>query len=200
MTGIRSVAAVAVALVGLAVVAQNPPKGDAPAAPPAKEVKPVVNPLLKAEVGEWLEYVVRTESVGRSTEVKAKQTVIEKSAMYITLQTTGGLGTGDQRIPLHESYEPYRPLGSKDAMVTKLAEGDEKITVGGKSYECHWVKVRVVAKLPAPTDATTTVWTCPTVPVTGVVKLESQSAGGSAKKGIVSRLTMELVGTGKQGP
>lgn len=196
-------AALLVALTTLAQVPQAPPSGGAPAkaaAPAAAPKAPpaVANVLKDAEVGEWLEYAVRTDATPQAAEMKARQTVTAKDAHWVTLKTTGDLGTHDLKISLGMPYLPYMPVGETDATSTKLKEGKETITVRGKPYACSWVQVKVLATKPTPTDCVTKVWTCKDVPVTGVVKLESLSSATVKGKTVTSKLTMELVGSGKQ--
>jgi hypothetical protein len=176
----------------------SPPKAAAPAAGP-KAPPPVKNVLDDAAVGEWLEYAVRTDAAPKAAEMKARQTVTAKDAHWVTLKTTGDLGTHDLKISLQMPYQPYMPVGETDATATRLKEGRETLTIRGKTYVCQWIQVKVQATKPSPTDCVTKVWTSKDVPVTGVVKLESESSATVKGKTVTSKLTMELIGSGKQG-
>jgi hypothetical protein len=196
-------AALMVALSALAQDAQKAPGPAgappevAPSVPAPKPAPPVKNVLNDAVIGEWLEYAIRTENAPKATEMKARQTVTAKDAHWITLRTTGDLGTHDLKIALQMPYQPYMPVGETDATSTKLKEGKETLTVRGKTYACQWIQVKVQGTKPTPTDCVTKVWTCKDVPVTGVVKLESESFATVKGKTVTSRLTMELIGSGK---
>ena len=151
-------------------------------------------------MGEWLEYAVRTDAAPQAAEMKARQTVTAKDAHWVTLETTGDLGTHELKISLQKPYEPYMPVGETDATSTKLKEGKETLTVQGKAYACKWVQVKVLATKPTATDCVTKVWTSKDVPVTGVVRLESLSSATAKGKTVTTKLTMELTGSGKQAP
>lgn len=97
---------------------------------------------------------------------------------------------------LNKPYEPYTQ-GFSDAVVTPLGEGNETITVGGKSYSCRWAKVKVVATKPAPIASTTKVWSSKSVPVTGLVKMESESVMTIGGNTMNTTMTMQLTGSGK---
>ncbi len=159
------------------------------------------NPLKNAHVGDWVEFATHTGAMGQQMEMKTKQTVVAKDATSITLRTeTTMMGhtmpPQDVKIPLNRSYEPYA-AGLTDAKVTPLGEGNETLKVGGKSYACHWVKVKVAATKPQPMEGTTKVWTCPDVPVTGVVKMETESTMTVGGKSMPTQMTMELIGSGR---
>jgi hypothetical protein len=195
-------------LVALSAFAQDsqktPPSAAAPPtvaapAPGPKAAPPVTNVLSNSAVGDWLEYAVRTDAAPQAAEMKARQTVTAKDAQWVTLKTTGDLGTHEIKISLQKPYEPYMPVGETDATSTKLKEGKETLTIRGKTYTCKWVQVKVLATKPTPTDCVTKVWTCKDVPVTGVVKLESLSSATAKGKTVTTKLTMELVASGKQG-
>jgi len=159
------------------------------------------NPLKNAKVGEWIEFVTHTEAMGTKMEMQMKQTVVAKDATSITLRTESTMnGTKmppqDTKIMLDQPYEPYTK-GFSDAVVTPLGEGTETITVGGKAYACHWAKVKVVATKPTAVDATTKVWTCKDVPVSGMVRMETESAMKAGTQIMNTKMTMEMTGSGR---
>jgi len=160
------------------------------------------NPLKNSKVGDFIEYKMTTESMGTKMEMKMKQTVIAKDAVSVTLRNeTTAMGqkmpAQDTKIMLDQPYEPYK-AGMTDAKVTNLGEGNETITVGGKSYACHWAKVKVVSTKPTPVTGVTTVWSCPDVPVNGVVKMVTDSTMSMNGKDMKTSMTMELVAAGKK--
>jgi hypothetical protein len=189
----------------------------APAETPKKESsvdsgimpKAAANPFKNANVGDWMEYAMTAEMTGSAgggmkmpkMESTVKQTVTAKDDTSITLRIeTSMMGTPmsrEQKIPLDKPFEPYL-MGLKDATATPLGEGDETINVGRKPYACHWVKVKVVATKPVPSESTTKAWTCKDVPMSGLVKMESDSTINMEGQTMVNKMTMELTGSGKK--
>lgn len=158
------------------------------------------NPLKNAKVGQWIEYVMRTEAMGQKMEMQTKQSVVAKDDTSVTLrmETTmmGQKMPGqDMKIPLDKPYEPYaQNQDLADAKVTPLGDGQETITLGGKSYDCRWVKVKVVASKPQAVEVTSKVWSCTKVPVTGVVRMETQSVMTMEGQAMTTSMAMELTG------
>ncbi|MEJ2366990.1 MAG: hypothetical protein P8Z49_01225 [Acidobacteriota bacterium] len=162
--------------------------------------EPQGNALKNAKVGQWVEYSTHNQIMGRTMEMKTKQTIVAKDATSVTMRvetTMMGRAMPPQtvKIQLDKTYQPYTE-GMTNAKVTKLGEGDESLTVGGKSYPCHWVKVKVSATKPHAMEAVTKVWTCKTVPVTGMVKMESDSTMKMEGHSVPNKLTMVLTGSG----
>lgn len=174
-----------------------------------KQVKKVVdkaksatvdNPLKNAKVGQYIKFKMTTETMGTKTQMEMKQTVIAKDDISVTLRTeTTAMGMKmppqDSKILLNQPYEPYKQ-GFSDAVVTPLGEGNEQITVGGKTYNCHWAKVKVTASKPTAVDSITTVWSSPDVPVNGMVKMVTDSTTKMGQNAMVTKMTMELVEAG----
>lgn len=159
------------------------------------------NPLKNAKVGEWIEYTMRTEAMGQKMEMQMKQSVAAKDATSVTLRVeTTMMGQKmpgqDVKVPLDKPYEPYTQ-GLTGATVTQLGEGNETITVGGKSYACHWTKVKVVATQPQAAENTAKVWTCKDVPVNGLVRMESEGTVTVQGQAMTTKTSMELKGVGK---
>lgn len=160
------------------------------------------NPLKNAKVGDFLEFKTVTEAMGTKTETQTKQTVVAKDDVSITLRTEISMmgmkvPPQESKIMLNQPYEPYK-AGNTDAVVTPLGEGDETITAGGKSYACHWAKVKVVVSKPSPITSTTTVWSSKEIPVTGVAKMITDSSMEVQGKTMDSRMVMELISAGQQ--
>jgi len=160
------------------------------------------NPLKNAKVGEYVEYKTTTDAAGNKTETKMKQTVIAKDDVSVTLRTVMTMNgkempPQDTKIMLNQPYEPYK-AGYTDAVVTPMGEGNETIMIGGKSYACHWVKVKVVATKPVAVTMTSTVWSCKDVPVHGMVKMTMDMTMKMGAKDMTSKTTSELLGAGKK--
>lgn len=174
-----------------------------------KQVKKVVdkaksatvdNPLKNAKVGQYIKFKMTTEAMGTKTQMEMKQTVIAKDDISVTLRTeTTAMGMKmppqDSKIMLNQPYEPYKQ-GITDAVVTPLGEGNEQISVGGKTYNCHWAKVKVTASKPTAVDSITTVWSSPDVPVNGMVKMVTDATTKMGQNAMATKMTMELVEAG----
>ena len=161
----------------------------------------VDNPLKNAKVGEWVSFVTHTEAMGQKTEMQMKQTVVAKDETSVTLKTETTMnGTKmppqETKIPLNQPYEPYKTPNS-DAVVTPLGTGTETLTVGGKPYACTWTNVKVVMTKPAAMESTTKMWISKDVPVSGMVKMESDSVMKAGTQTMNTKMTMELTGSGK---
>ena len=165
------------------------------------QIRAADNPYKSAKVGEWIEYVTTTETMGSKHDMKTKQTVVAKDDVSITLRIVASMmgkemPPQDTKIMLNESYDPYKQ-GYVDAKVTILGEGDETITVDGKSYKCHWAKVKVVATKPMAIESTMKSWSSKDVPLAGMVKMESESVMTMNGTAMNSKMTMKLTGSGK---
>lgn len=159
------------------------------------------NPYRSAKVGEWVENLMITETMGRKVEMKMKQTIVDKDDVSVTMRTTGTMmgreiPPQDTKILLNQTYDPYTQ-GYTDAKVTRLGEGDETVSVGGKSYKCHWEKVKVVATRPAAVESTFKLWSSKDVPLSGMVKMESDSVMTMGTQTMNTKMTMVLTGSGK---
>jgi len=102
----------------------------------------------------------------------------------------------DTKIMFDKPFNPYTQ-GNTDAKVTTLGEGDETITVDGKSYKCHWAKVKVVATKPMAMESTMKAWSSKDVPLAGMVKMESESVMTMEGTTMNTKMTMKLTGFGK---
>jgi len=107
---------------------------------------------------------------------KLKQTVKAKDEKEVTLEVEnhvmGRKMVSETKISLVQPYNPAQ-TGLKDAKVEKLGEGKETITVGGKQYDCKWIKVKMTRQQgPTSISGTSKVWICADVPLGGMVKSE----------------------------
>ena len=159
------------------------------------------NPFKSAKVGQWIEYVTTIETKGNKREQKTKQVVVAKDDASVTLRTTATamgkeMPPQETKIMLDQPYQPFAQRDS-DAKVTILGEGDETITVDGKSYKCHWAKARVVVTKPVAMESTSKVWTSKEVPLSGMVKMEGDSVMTMQGTTMSTKMTMKLSGSGK---
>lgn len=163
------------------------------------------NPYKSAKVGDWVEYTTTTETMGTKMQMVSKQTVIAKDDTSVTIRTE--MTAMGQKMPPHEMkilfnqpYEPYK-MGARpdsDAKATPLGEGNETITVGGKAYACHWIKMKVTATKPAATNGTMKVWNAADVPAGGMVKMEMDNEIAVGDKTMKTTMVMELTGAGRK--
>jgi len=160
------------------------------------------NPFKKAKVGEWIEYTMNTEAMGQKMEMGMKQSVLAKDETSVTLRTESSMmgqkmPGQDVKILLDKPYEPYlQDQKLTDAKVTPLGDGNETITVGGKSYACRWTKVKVVATKPQAMEMTAKTWVCKDVPLSGMVRMESEMNMTVNGQAMATKTSMELKGAG----
>lgn len=160
------------------------------------------NPFKSAKVGDWVQTVTTTETMGNKMEMNTKQTVVARDDVSVTLRMEVSMmgrqmPPQESRIMLEQPYEPYTQPNT-DAKATILGEGDETITVDGKSYKTHWTKVKVVATKPAPMESTVKAWSSKDVPLSGMVKMESESVMAMNGKSMNTKMIMKLAGSGKK--
>jgi hypothetical protein len=160
------------------------------------------NPLKDAKVGEWLQFASHTEVMGQKRDTKMKLTVVAKDAVSVTLRTVMDMGMGKETPPQDVKFmldKPYEPVktGSSDAVVTQLGEGYETLVVGGKSYACHWIKVKTVETKPLALESISTVWGCKDVPVNHMVKMESEATTTRGGKVLTTKTITELIDASK---
>jgi hypothetical protein len=175
---------------------ETPAKKDKPTDKPAATEE---NPFKKAKVGDYAEYKMTTSIGGLNIEGTIKNTVSEKTEKEATLKTTvtaGGqeLPGQESKIDLSKPYDPNSTTGlpkGDEVKVEKISDGKEKIKIGGKEYDCTWEKSKIKGKANGvDLDAEVKVWTCKTVPLGGMVKMEMKSE--------VINMTMELTETGSK--
>jgi hypothetical protein len=161
------------------------------------------NPYKTAKVGEWIEFAMTTAVMGQNMQMKTKQTVIARDATSVTIKTETWMGgqqlpSSEQKILLDKPFEPYNQDAKlTDAVVTPMGTGNETLTVGGKAYACQWAKVHIVATKPMPMDSITKVWSSKDVPMSGVVKMQTDTTMKMGDKDMATKMTMELTGFGK---
>jgi hypothetical protein len=164
------------------------------------------NPLKKSKVGDWVEYKTTTEIMSQSIEGTMKMTITAKTEKEATLEVKTIISVmgnerempaQKQKIDLTKPYD-FSKLNSMgklpkggDAKVEKVGDGKEKITIGGKSYETNWTKMKTSNKLGDNTIETETkVWMSKDAPLSGMVKMEMKSS--------FFNMTMQLSGSGSK--
>jgi hypothetical protein len=170
---------------------------------PALQAADDENPFKKAKVGDWAEYKM---SSPQGIEGKLKMTVKAKNDKEATIEnkmTISVMGNErempvqQQKIDLTQAYD-YTKLNSMgklpkgvDAKVEKAGDGKEKITIGGKSYDSNWMKLKTTNKFGDMTiESEIKVWMSKTAPLSGMVKMEVTSQ--------FLNMTMELTGSGSK--
>jgi hypothetical protein len=130
---------------------------------------------------------------------KTKLTVTAKNNKEATIVTTGkviimgketDVPAQKLKIDLTKPYDPTSEAKLPKGVAVKVEKGagTEKIMVGGKEYECTWVKFKTGKKN---NETETTVWTSKDVPLSGIVKREVKSSVGDTT-------TMELISFGSK--
>lgn len=161
------------------------------------------NPYKKAKVGDWVKHKTATQTMGTNMSVLMTQKVTAKDDKGITIETVME-ANGKKMAPQSATFT-WDQLEKKKgnawqapgAKIEKIKEGDETITVGGKSYKCHWVESKVTVEKPVQSSGMVKVWTCPDVPINGMVKMVSDTTMNMAGQKMQTKATMELVGSSK---
>jgi hypothetical protein len=145
------------------------------------------HPLSRAGEGDWAKYSVTVDnSTTPFLSVKDQQrwravSGVSEAGVRIdnyTFMLGQRMTMGPSWIEFGKPFEPVFEISS-GAKIEVVSSGPESLTVSGKTYAC----TKTVRKVSRATNAetlqtgwngTSTVWTCPDVPVGGVVKIENQ--------------------------
>lgn len=165
-------------------------------APAALFAQAQENPYKKADVGDWVSYEMKVDIGNQVITTTMKQTLKEKTdkeaTVAIEINAMGQNINQTQKIPLDKPYDPTemaKQQGGGQAEVEKLEEADDSATVGGKTYKCKRIKMKVKVKQ-FNLETTSTIWVSPEVPLSGLVKMETEIMG--------RKITMEMTGSGKK--
>jgi len=154
------------------------------------------NPFKKAVVGDWVGYKNTTKMQGADMASEMKQTVTAKTEKTITLKIEvimngAAVSTTETVIELDKPYDPTAT--TPNSKVEKLGEGEESITVGGKTYATKWVKMKITMdNAGTKMESESKAWTSPDVPLGGLVKSET------VIKSMNMTTVMEMTGAGKK--
>lgn len=163
---------------------------------------PVEHPLANAKVGDAVIYKMWIPSSGGGgghgqgkdtrKDTTLRKSISAKTADSVTVKSATTIG--DMQMPaqsitfnLKQKYDQLlvaSPKGPADPQTESkvVGEGDEKVTIGDKTYECHWTNYETTSKVgKTPQTMYTKIWISKSVPVDGLVKLET------------SKMVMELV-------
>ena len=169
------------------------------------------NPYKAAKVGDWVEYKysARNFAAPRGTEATIKMTVIAKDDKELTYEIGGWVPGVVQKVKI-DLTKPHDPIGlaalsnyhnfgeikGLDFKAEKLAEGKEKLKVGGKEYDTRWTQMKHTIKfteLPQLGERTYVIlaktWVSKDVPLSGQVILETNDG---------SQMRLELSGFGRK--
>ena len=151
-------------------------------APVSARAADAENPFKAAKKGDFAAYKMTTSAGGMSFEGTLKQTVTAKDDKSATLSAVANVMGMDQpaqetKIDLTKPFDPASSgIPGGKAKVEKLDSGKETIEIGGKKYECEWIKNKVVAEVNGMKFETETkVWTSKKVPLGGMVKMEMKN-------------------------
>lgn len=129
-------------------------------------------PYLTAKVGDWTEY--KTDVVVIRTTVTAKT---DDSVTLLTEQTVQGKKGEPTVVKIDLTVKVW-----PDPKIVKLGSGKGMITVGGKKYDCEWVKRRTTINVTIAGQDRTVVnvwkeWVCKDIPLGGTVLIEFETEG-----------------------
>ncbi len=153
------------------------------------------NPYKSAKKGDWVSYKTTGKFGDFKSEGTTKQTVTEKDEKFVTIKVaTNSMGRDlpatEMKIDLTKPFNPSSsafPRGG--AKIEKLDSGKETIEVGGKKYECEWVKSKVTVEANGmKIESESKVWMSKSAPLSGMVRMETKLPQGS--------MTMELTDSG----
>ncbi len=135
----------------------------------------------KPRVGDWV--VMKISNPPR--EVTTKQIVIAVDELNATVKDAvlgrrlGGVTRRpiELEIALTELRDPtktYTRAGAYPVKMEKLKEGKETLVVKGIKLNCDWIELRrTVDTKGMAVTSTHKIWTCPDVPLSGIVKTET---------------------------
>jgi hypothetical protein len=154
------------------------------------------NPLVKAKVGDWVQYKATTSMAGQKMEMEQKHEVVAKTDVDITLEYSmimNGKVMNKSRhtFKLNEKFDP-NTMDMKDvnAKVKQLGTGQEAVTVGGNTYQATWTATEITADMGGQEmTIKSKAWVSPEVPLHGLLKTHSEMPMGV--------MEMELTGSGK---
>jgi hypothetical protein len=155
------------------------------------------NPFRKATVGEFVAYKMSTKIGDMAIDGTMKQSITAKTDKEVTVKTTGmllgnALPAQEEKIDLTKAYDPVKAAitGKNKGKFEKTSEGKEKVKLGEKTYECTWVKGKVVAEAAGlKIESDVQMWFSPTIPLGGLAKMEMKSN--------LADITMEFTESGK---
>ena len=143
------------------------------------------NPLAKSSAGDWAKYLVTTknETIPLMSTKDQQHWRVVKFVDNDAVGINGYFMVGENRSTtggniynLKDRYEPVLGI-MRSKQVQVVSTSKEKLTVGGKQYEC----TKIVRKVNQPVDeaamesswiGTSTVWMSEAVPL-GLVKMEN---------------------------
>lgn len=123
-------------------------------------------PLVTVKIGDWVEIQSITDVKGKTTSQTIRNEITKINENSVTIKSATFV-QGQKKFET-EFLKPLLPNNTPSSnenrpVLEDLGEGDETIVINGKSFDCHWLKKRVVLdKNGEKIGITTTVWNCPT--------------------------------------
>ncbi|HEV3440765.1 MAG TPA: hypothetical protein VG122_25655 [Gemmata sp.] len=156
------------------------------------------NPFKKSKVGDWVEY----KMTGTGFEGKTKMTIVTKDDKEVTYEIAATISfmgkemtapVQKQTVDLTKPYDAIAAgnVAAKGVKIENVDDGKEKLKIGEKEYDTKWTKTKTTATVG---DMTIVgeykMWFSKDVPVSGLVKMETTTAGITTK--------VELIGSGSK--
>lgn len=149
------------------------------------DAQQVDNPEYKSwsgfKAGAWVKFKMVSEAGGTKTEMEQTVKLVEMTPAKAVVET--GMVAAGNKLPAQKRDIPAKitietAKAPKDVKVSKPAEGDEDVDVGGKKVKAHWVESTTEA---SGYKTVAKVWQAKGVPG-GTVKMEARTTGAVSSK------------------
>jgi hypothetical protein len=145
------------------------------------------NPLKNASVGDWVTYKLKGKMGGKEITGDIKKTVKSKTDTEVVLTESFSMNGGKEktRDVTYKLADRFNPL-LENPSAKEVASGEEKLTVGDKTYDTKWTEV---TNEMGAMKSKGKVWMSNDVKVGGLLKFEIDS-------GALGSQAVELTGQG----
>jgi len=141
-----------------------------------------------AKIGDWIEYAQSSSLNGQLFTITVKQTLIAKDDTMATLKADIKVGdkqssSKETKVSLDKLKDPAQNITSKDAKskLQQVGKGKETVQVGTKKLDCDWVQLKGAEEANGKQiEVKTKIWTSTQVPLSGMVKMESETPSGKS--------------------
>jgi len=152
------------------------------------------NPWLNAKVGDTATYktTITHDNTQHTTSFTLKKTITAVTSDTVTVQIEGISPDGKpvknlMKYDLKKKYDRTEIFGGPDGERIKLGEGNEKITIAGRAFDCKWISIQATNSVSGKKVITTgRLWYSTESPFEGLVKRESDLLGVKTLDELVS--------------